>query len=214
MAFKMQSTDIGYIGSHKFYQPIIDLENIKANIANVPNLRDELMKISRIMFQDALHNQVGTNKISVIKFDLDKFLTLWGISTIASQVWYDEVLELIKNSRSKTTKYEFEFNIFENKHIFLTLCGLDDGDLPVNSMQRILSPVSFRSITYMKYAVPNIFKKTKWGEAEYENAFSAASGDSERYEPDKLVEMVDDLFDNVMRSILPYYNKEDLLRFG
>ena len=121
-------------------------------------------------------------------------------------------MELIKNSRSKTTKYEFEFNIFENKHIFLTLYGFDDGDLPVNSMQRILSPVSFRSITYMKYAVPNIFKKTKCGEAEYENAFSDANENSGRYGPDKLVEMVDDLFDNVMGSILPYYNKEDLLR--
>ena len=73
MAFKMQSTDIGNIGSHEFYRPIKDLENIKANISSVPNLRNELMKISRIMFQDALHSQVGIDKISVIKFDLDKF---------------------------------------------------------------------------------------------------------------------------------------------
>lgn len=212
MALEIQSIDIGYIGSHKFYQPVKDLENIKANMPNVPDLRDKLMQISRIMFQDALHNQVGLGKISVVKFDLDKFLKTWDISTIASQVWHDEVLEFIKSHRSQTTKFEFEFDIFKNKHIFQTLYGFDDGELPVNCMQRILSPVSFRNITYMKYAVPNIFTKTKLGEAEYESALSTSTN-SEKYDSDKLIEMVDDLFDNIMKYILPYYSKEDFLGF-
>ena len=213
MVLEIQSTDIFDIGNHKFYRPVKDLESIKANMPNVPNLHDTLIQISRVMFQDALHNQVGSGKISIVKFDLDNFLKVWGISTIASQVWYDEVLEFIKNNRSRTTKFEFELDIFKNKHIFRTLYGFDDGDLPVNCMQRILSPVSFRSITYMKYAVPNIFEKTKFDEGEYERAFSA-SPNSKKYDSAKLIEMVDDLFDNIMKSILPYYDKVDFLRFG
>lgn len=209
MVFEIQSTDIGNINDHKFYQPIKDLEKIKANVSSVPNLRDTLMQISRIMFQDVLHNQVSS--ISIVKFDLDKFLAVWNIPTTALQVWHNEILKFINDNMSKTTKHELEFDIFENKHIFLTLYGFVDGDLPVNSMQHILSPVSFRDITYMKYAMPNIFEKTKWSETEYKDAFSTTNTDSQ-YAPEKLVEMLDNLFDNLMKSIDPYYDKEAHLR--
>lgn len=208
MVFEIQSNEINNIGNHKFYQPIKDLENIKTT-PNVPNLRDTLMRISRIMFQDVLYNQIGS--ISVVKFDIDKFLASWGISTIASQVQYGEVLEFIKSNRSKTTEYEFEFDVHENRHIFRILYNFEDGDIPVNNMEYVLGAVSFRDITYMKYAVPDIFKKTKWNETEYKDAFSTTNTDS-KYTPEKLIKMLDNLFDSLMKSIFTHYNKEAHLR--
>lgn len=207
MTFAILSTDIGYLNNHKFYQPLVDLENIKANMPNVPDLRNTLMQLLRIMFQDTLYNQVCQRKVSIVKLDLDKFLKMYNIQNINLMFPNNEVLEFIKNSTSKTVKNELEFDLFENKHIFSILYGPHKYGLPVNWVQDVLSSVSFRNVTSMQYAIPNIFEKTRRNETEYKYAFSSGVN-PKLCGPDQLIAMVDDLFDNIMKTLFSDYNKE------
>lgn len=207
MTFVILSTDIGYLNNHKFYQPLVDLENIKVNMPNVPDLRNTLMQLSRIMFQDTLYNQVCQRKISIVKLDLDKFLKMYNIQNTNLMLPNNKVLKFIKNSASKTVKNELEFDLFENKHIFSILYGPHKYGLPVNWVQDVLSSVSFRDVTYMQYAIPNIFEKTRRNEIKYKDAFSSGVN-SKLCGPDQLIAMVDDLFDNIMKTLFSDYNKE------